>query len=202
MGNNKSTERYSSSKSIRKDQNLYSSINAAISNVDLAAQYPNSKFIGVDIEPTFPNEIKPKHLEFMIADIFQRVPFPDNEFDLVHLDSVLCSTISTKIEFILNEMVRVSKPNGCIEVGETFIYKVDLVSGLYGVEKFIGLKLPDIVTKIPNIKNINVEDRAEVCEQLKLTKDQYHQLLEDIYNELECTSPEMTFRRVHAQKIS
>ncbi|CAG8555932.1 16562_t:CDS:2 [Funneliformis mosseae] len=119
-------------------------------------------------------------------------------------------------------MVRVSKPNGCIEVGETFIYKVDLVSGLYGVEKFIGLKLPDIVTKIPNIKNINVEDRAvvidllawfndensgnffvkEVCEQLKLTKDQYHQLLEDIYNELECTSPEMTFRRVHAQKIS
>ncbi|CAI2161674.1 17272_t:CDS:2 [Funneliformis geosporum] len=214
--------------------------------LDLAVQYPNSKFIGVDIEPIFPNEIKPKNLEFKIADILQKLPFPDNEFDLVHLESVLCSTKSTKTEIVLNEMVRVSKPNGYIEVGETFIYKdvgeklcyilhgLDLVSALYGVEKFIGLKLPEIVTKISNIKNIKVEDRAiiigknggklgmiskdllawfddensgnlfvnEICEQLELTREQYHVLLKDIYNELECTSPEMTFRRVYAQKIS
>ncbi|RIA98796.1 S-adenosyl-L-methionine-dependent methyltransferase, partial [Glomus cerebriforme] len=85
----------------------------------VAAQYPNSKFYGIDIEPVFPQEIKPNNLEFKQADMFQGLPYPDNFFDLVHLETLLFSITSTQLNFIIDEMLRVTKPNGYIEFVET-----------------------------------------------------------------------------------
>ena len=58
-------------------------------------------------------------MEFKIADIFQRLPFPDNEFDLVHLETILFSTTPAQLNFLIGEMIRITKPNGYIEFVET-----------------------------------------------------------------------------------
>ena len=60
-------------------------------------------------------------MEFKIADIFQKLPFPDNEFDLVHLEKMLFSILPTQLNSLIDEMLRVTKPNGYIEFVETHI---------------------------------------------------------------------------------
>lgn len=51
--------------------------------------------------------------------MFQGLPFPDNTFDLVHLETILFSITPAQLDFIINEMVRVTKPSGYIEFVET-----------------------------------------------------------------------------------
>ena len=60
-------------------------------------------------------------MEFKIADIFQGLPFPDNEFDLVNVGSLIFSITPEQLNFLIREMIRVSKPNGYVEFDETHI---------------------------------------------------------------------------------
>ncbi|CAI2161463.1 7530_t:CDS:2 [Funneliformis geosporum] len=213
--------------------------------LDLSAQHPNSRFFGVDIETTFPSEIKPKNLEFKLVDIIQGLPFPDNAFDLVHIESTLFTIPSVHVNFIISEMIRICKPNGYIEfcesiynqksrgIGEKFgklLHGFELVSNLYETDMHIALNLPKMLSMIPNIKNINLEDQTiivgknggkvgvimhdiltwfknsseffvnDICKQLNLTKEQYDQLIVDAFNELNVTFSEMIFRRIYVQK--
>jgi ubiquinone/menaquinone biosynthesis C-methylase UbiE len=71
-------------------------------------------------------------LEFEIADIFQRLPFRDNEFDLVHLETMLFFILPTQLNFLIDEMIRVTKPNGYIEFAETHISKSEKTSENFG----------------------------------------------------------------------
>lgn len=52
--------------------------------LDMAQEFPNSKFHGIDISNIFPNEKKPDNCEFVIANISEKIPYPDNYFDYVH----------------------------------------------------------------------------------------------------------------------
>ncbi len=54
-------------------------------------------------------------------DILQGLPFPDNEFDLVHMESLLFAIPSTQINFVISEMIRVTKPNRYIEFYESIL---------------------------------------------------------------------------------
>ncbi len=94
----------------------------------------------------------------------------------------------------------------------------------------IASRLPQLLTTTPNIKNIYVKDKLivvgknggkigliiqdiltwfnnsselftnDICKQLNITKEQYDRLVEDSFNELNDTSPEMILHRVYAQK--
>ncbi|RIA79557.1 S-adenosyl-L-methionine-dependent methyltransferase [Glomus cerebriforme] len=87
--------------------------------LDLAHKYRNSKFVGVDIEPTvYPNEIKPGNLNFCEADILNGLPFPDNEFDFVHQEIMALIIKADQWNFVISEIVRVTKPGGFIELVE------------------------------------------------------------------------------------
>lgn len=51
---------------------------------DMAKEFPNSKFYGVDITPNeLPNTEKPDNCEFQIANISEHIPYPDNTFDYI-----------------------------------------------------------------------------------------------------------------------
>ncbi|CAI2161676.1 17273_t:CDS:2 [Funneliformis geosporum] len=145
--------------------------------LDLAVQYPDSKFLGVDIEPLFPSEIKPKNLKFKIVDILQRLPFLDNEFDFVHTEAVLFLLPSEKIDFLINEMIRITKPNGYIEIcesifnnqskgiGEKFghlLHGFGLVSKLHKADIKVALKLSQMLAAKSNIHKSSVNDKLVV----------------------------------------
>ncbi|GBB92123.1 hypothetical protein RclHR1_01970005 [Rhizophagus clarus] len=88
--------------------------------LDLANKYENSFFYGIDNISVHPNEIiKPGNLNFVKADIFDGLPFHDNEFDFVHQGSAYPASIKTdQWNFVISEMIRVTKPGGYIEFFE------------------------------------------------------------------------------------
>jgi ubiquinone/menaquinone biosynthesis C-methylase UbiE len=56
--------------------------------------------------------------------MFRGLPFPDNSFDLVHIETLLFNITSKQLDFLIDEMMRVTKPSGYIEFVEThFTYK-------------------------------------------------------------------------------
>ncbi|GBB92127.1 hypothetical protein RclHR1_01970009 [Rhizophagus clarus] len=88
--------------------------------LDLANKYEKCVFYGLDNNPIFPNEIKPGNLNFIKAGMFDGLPFPDNEFDFVHQGFVLFVVKADQWNFIISEMIRVTKPGGYIELLEPF----------------------------------------------------------------------------------
>ncbi|CAI2176681.1 11493_t:CDS:2 [Funneliformis geosporum] len=87
--------------------------------LDMSTNYENSHFVGLDFQAIYPQEIKPPNLNFIEADILDGLPFPDNEFDFVHQDTMISVLQKNQWEFVLPELVRVTKPGGYIELTET-----------------------------------------------------------------------------------
>ncbi|PKY49180.1 S-adenosyl-L-methionine-dependent methyltransferase [Rhizophagus irregularis] len=84
--------------------------------LDLSSKYESSYFFGVDSELMFPQEIKPNNVEFFKADLSAGLSFGDNEFDFTHIELMRLIYTSDKWDFILSELIRVTKPGGYIEV--------------------------------------------------------------------------------------
>ncbi|CAG8604264.1 3983_t:CDS:2, partial [Funneliformis mosseae] len=62
-------------------------------------------FFGLDFQAIYPQE--------------DGLPFPDNIFDFVHQDNMISILQRTQWEFVLSELIRVTKPGGYIEISET-----------------------------------------------------------------------------------
>ncbi|GBB84808.1 hypothetical protein RclHR1_11390002 [Rhizophagus clarus] len=86
--------------------------------LDLSNKYENSHFFGVDIKPVFPQEIKPNNLEFFEADVINGLSFQDNEFDFTHAELMSLMFMPDQWDFVLSELIRVTKPGGYIEVAD------------------------------------------------------------------------------------
>ncbi|PKC68524.1 hypothetical protein RhiirA1_506987 [Rhizophagus irregularis] len=84
--------------------------------LDLANKYENSYFFGVDINPLYPQEIKPNNLEFIEADVTIGLSFHDNEFDFTHVENMDLVFAPDQWDFVLSELIRITKPGGYIEV--------------------------------------------------------------------------------------
>ncbi|GBC03629.1 hypothetical protein RclHR1_05220006 [Rhizophagus clarus] len=86
--------------------------------LDLSNKYENSHFFGVDIKPIFPQEIKPNNLEFIETDVTNGLSFHDNEFDLTHAELMSLMFTPQQWDFVLSELIRVTKPGGYIEIAD------------------------------------------------------------------------------------
>ncbi|CAI2186506.1 3795_t:CDS:2 [Funneliformis geosporum] len=83
---------------------------------DMASDFPNSNFTGVDIVATFPTE-RPRNVTFQNGNLIERLPFDDSSFDFVHMSSkVLYFTEAEWRTRIVVELVRVLKPGGYLEL--------------------------------------------------------------------------------------
>ncbi|KAG9302569.1 hypothetical protein G9A89_007273 [Geosiphon pyriformis] len=92
--------------------------------LDMAVEYPDSVFVGIDIDPTFPNEGKPSNAAFIECNVLDGIPFPENTFDCVHQSGMLSTYTGSQWGIVLREMVRVIKPGGYLEIAELdFNYK-------------------------------------------------------------------------------
>lgn len=51
--------------------------------LEMAEKYPKSKFYGVDCSCVFPDNVRPKNVEFAISNIAKDIPYPSNYFHFV-----------------------------------------------------------------------------------------------------------------------
>ncbi|CAG8494607.1 3823_t:CDS:2 [Cetraspora pellucida] len=87
--------------------------------LEMAYDYPNSHFIGIDINPMFPKEIKPRNVEFEEADVLEDLPYADESFDFIVIRNMITSfTVHDWESRIWKELIRVLKPGGYIESTE------------------------------------------------------------------------------------
>ncbi|KAI8391520.1 S-adenosyl-L-methionine-dependent methyltransferase [Radiomyces spectabilis] len=83
--------------------------------MDMATEYPASEFTGVDMCETFPVSIRPPNVHFLSGNILERLPFPDNSFDLVNMRLFILALRKEEWPPVLNEIYRVLKPGGMIQ---------------------------------------------------------------------------------------
>ncbi|CAG8506419.1 12374_t:CDS:2 [Racocetra fulgida] len=74
--------------------------------------------VGLDISPYQPTTIKPNNFEFVKGNVQERLPFDDNTFDFVFQRFLVFGLIKDKCPDVMNELVRVLKPGGFLELCE------------------------------------------------------------------------------------
>ncbi|CAG8472229.1 33116_t:CDS:2, partial [Racocetra persica] len=84
----------------------------------MANKYSKPKFIGLDIAPVQTDENKPPNTEFIQANVLERLPFDDNTFDFIFQRFLLSGIPLDKWVSVINELVRVLKPGGYLELVE------------------------------------------------------------------------------------
>ncbi|OZJ06044.1 hypothetical protein BZG36_01146 [Bifiguratus adelaidae] len=86
--------------------------------LDMAHDYPEATFYGIDISPTFPRDIRPRNTHFQIADILKGLPFPDNSFDYIFQRFLGLGYTPVTWKIAMKELRRVIKPGGYVELIE------------------------------------------------------------------------------------
>ncbi|KAI7869356.1 S-adenosyl-L-methionine-dependent methyltransferase [Spinellus fusiger] len=85
--------------------------------LEMATDYPNAEFYGVDFYPMFPTTIKPNNTHFQQHDIFESpLPFSDASFDYIYMRTMLICMTRKKLAQILTEIARILKPGGYLEM--------------------------------------------------------------------------------------
>ncbi|GBB91407.1 hypothetical protein RclHR1_01870002 [Rhizophagus clarus] len=142
--------------------------------LDLATKYRNSSFFGVDIKPIYPSHIKPNNLEFSEADVLGNLPFPNNEFDFVHLEGMALIIKADEWPHVISELVRVTKSGGYIEIVEYISPDKNgpMMSELYNIQTEIGTKrgmdlaltphLDEVILLQPHITEVGKDKRTFV----------------------------------------
>jgi len=82
----------------------------------MATNHPNVEFTGIDISPIQPSQIKPKDFTFIQANLFGGLPFADDSFEFVFQRLLVGAIPKNKWPFVINELTRVLKPGGYLEV--------------------------------------------------------------------------------------
>ncbi|RUS18657.1 hypothetical protein BC937DRAFT_88491 [Endogone sp. FLAS-F59071] len=86
--------------------------------LEMAAEYPNSTFFGVDVSEMYPKEGIPPNCTFQQADVLKGLPFADDEFDFVFQRFMILAFTKRHWEADVMELVRVTRPGGFVELFE------------------------------------------------------------------------------------
>lgn len=83
----------------------------------MSTDFPRSTFVGVDIATMYPSDVMPLNCEFMQCNILDGIQFADNTFDFVHMRLMIFAFIDNEwFEKVINELIRVLKAGGTIEI--------------------------------------------------------------------------------------
>ncbi|CAG8676840.1 9496_t:CDS:2, partial [Paraglomus brasilianum] len=87
--------------------------------LELAKEYPNSYFVGVDMAPVVLADEKPSNVEFVEYNVLDGLPFNSNSFDFVFSRALAAVyTRAQWTEVAIPEYARVTKPGGWVELLE------------------------------------------------------------------------------------
>ncbi|KAF9579980.1 hypothetical protein BGW38_003544 [Lunasporangiospora selenospora] len=86
--------------------------------LEMATEHTETNFTGIDISAVWPTEIRPRNCRFHVVNAAQGLPFEDNTFDFVYQRFMIMSYQAKDWPFVLQELIRVTKPGGIIELTE------------------------------------------------------------------------------------
>ncbi|CAG8685036.1 10477_t:CDS:2, partial [Ambispora gerdemannii] len=90
---------------------------------DMAKQYPNSMFVGIDISPIFPTEGLPLNVAFVENNVLDVLPYEDASFDFIHQKFMVCAYTGAQWEEkVIPEITRLTRPDGWVELVESDSY--------------------------------------------------------------------------------
>nr|CAG8457233.1 9944_t:CDS:2 [Entrophospora candida] len=86
----------------------------------MAEEFPKSSFVGIDIAIDLKDSKKelPTNIAMIKHNILDGLPFPDNTFDFVHQKHMLTALKIDQWPFVIDELIRITKPGGWIEFVE------------------------------------------------------------------------------------
>ncbi|KAF9111551.1 hypothetical protein BGX27_004773 [Mortierella sp. AM989] len=85
---------------------------------EMSTEHTETNFTGIDISAVWPTEIRPRNCRFQVANAIQGLPFENNTFDFVYQRFMILAYPAKDWPFIVQELVRVTKPGGIIELTE------------------------------------------------------------------------------------
>lgn len=90
---------------------------------EMASLFPQATVVGLDITPPPADEeaeaggveVRPPNYQFAPGNVLEGLPFPDASFDFVHMRLLVLALPHDRWPFVVNELVRVTRPGGWIE---------------------------------------------------------------------------------------
>ncbi|KAG9306792.1 hypothetical protein G9A89_005692 [Geosiphon pyriformis] len=136
--------------------------------LEMAAEYQNVQFWGIDIFASFPSEIKPPNVHFLKGDALNGLPFENENFDFVVMRNFASSlTLTDWSGKIFDELVRVVKPGGFIESQEciwnvenmgpsfqTFANAWESILQGKNIDTRVALQIPGFLKNTPGISYV------------------------------------------------
>jgi len=85
--------------------------------MEMATDFPKTKFYGIDFESNAPDMVYPRNCFFGQGNYLEGLPYQDDFFDMIRLDMVHLRSLSSRdqILLLLSEVYRVTKKGGYIE---------------------------------------------------------------------------------------
>ncbi|CAG8570239.1 24544_t:CDS:2 [Dentiscutata erythropus] len=86
--------------------------------IDLAKDFTWSLFTGIDAHAKFAQRVEHTNVTFLKADVLDGLPFDPDTFDLVYM-RFLSFSEKQWLEKVANEIIRVCKPGGWVEINDS-----------------------------------------------------------------------------------
>jgi SAM-dependent methyltransferase len=107
--------------------------------MEMAAHFPHARVTGLDLVPPsgddahtlgYGLERRPPNYSFTAGNVLEGLPFPDAAFDFVHQRLLITAIPQDRWPFVVQELVRVTRPGGWVELAECGVPEgsADLVS--------------------------------------------------------------------------
>ncbi|ESK90438.1 hypothetical protein Moror_13607 [Moniliophthora roreri MCA 2997] len=96
--------------------------------LDCARAWKNCHFVGLDLVPLHPDLIQvgsmdmAQRITWVQDNFLDGLPFPNEEFDFVHIKRIALGVPEDKWDFLFEEIVRVMKPGGAFEMIEEDLF--------------------------------------------------------------------------------
>ncbi|CAG8437815.1 7777_t:CDS:2 [Diversispora eburnea] len=134
----------------------------------------NDENLQTDIVNNYPQSIKPENTTFIRANVINGLPFADNTFDFVYMRFMMLAFSLKNWPQVINEMTRVCKPGGWIEVMERDIlwfnegevvhnWRTKIVEGMRekGIELIISPYISNFFKANEQLINFKSDERIE-----------------------------------------
>jgi SAM-dependent methyltransferase len=149
--------------------------------LEMASDYPQVNFTGIDISPVFPLHIKPSNIRFMQMNIINnnglcQLPFNDNTFDFVYLRSMGLSFKEDQWSSLLMELCRIMKHGSWIELMEHDVQfhnegeistkmneSIDSLLKSLSINPIISQHLPQLLSNTNQLMNLKRQQLLIPC---------------------------------------
>ncbi|CAB4405431.1 unnamed protein product [Rhizophagus irregularis] len=135
--------------------------------IDMAKEYPQATFVGIDMSPIFP-DVKdiPSNVIFLQLNLNDGIPFPNETFDFVFQRFLCNCVVLEKWKFYVKEMIRVTIPGGWLEFFEFEIDNSDkqLIEAIHSGFKAKGINsspetcVPQFLEKCQELSKVHYKE--------------------------------------------